>query len=177
MGEDAMAGSIDRVTAAAKAAGLKIEIRRMSASTRTADEAAAQCGCSVDQIVKSMIFQGDQTGTLYLFLLSGANRLDLPKAATLTGEPLSRADPRHVRDETGFAIGAVSPIGYLKPITAFADQALLAHAKVWTAAGAHDAVFAADRCADRCSGRRAGRHCRLNKPPVRCCVTEFPLNA
>ncbi|TIU82394.1 MAG: YbaK/EbsC family protein, partial [Mesorhizobium sp.] len=44
-----MAGSIDRVTKAAADAGLDIEIRRMGASTRTAEEAAAQCGCTVAQ--------------------------------------------------------------------------------------------------------------------------------
>ena len=65
-----MAGSIERVTEAAREAGLDIEIRRMGASTRTAEEAAAQCGCTVDQIVKSLIFQGKTSGDLYLFLLA-----------------------------------------------------------------------------------------------------------
>ena len=76
-----MAGSIERVTEAAKAAGLEIEIKRMGASTRTAEEAAEQCGCAVDQIVKSLVFQGNASGGLYLFLLAGSSRLDLAKAA------------------------------------------------------------------------------------------------
>ncbi len=138
-----MSGSIDRVTAAAAAAGLDIEIRRMGASTRTAEEAARQCGCTVDQIVKSLIFQGERSGNLYLFLLSGSSRLDLRKAAALSGEALQRADPRSIRDQTGFAIGGVSPIGHLRPIPTFADRKLLSHDRVWAAAGAHDAVFAA----------------------------------
>ena len=120
-----MAGSIDRVMAAAKAAGLEIEIRRMGASTRTAEEAAEQCGCVVDQIVKSLIFQGEASGKLYLFMVSGSSRLDLQKAAALAGEALKRAEPRFIRDRTGFAIGGVSPIGYLKPIPTFADEKLL----------------------------------------------------
>ena len=139
-----MAGSIDRVTAAAKAAGLDIKIKRMGASTRTAEEAAEQCGCRVDQIVKPLVFQGERSGNLYLFLLSGLSRLDLEKAAGATGEPLKRADPRQIRDETGFAIGGVSPLGHLTAIPAFADETLLAHERVWAAAGAHDAVFAAE---------------------------------
>jgi prolyl-tRNA editing enzyme YbaK/EbsC (Cys-tRNA(Pro) deacylase) len=137
-----MAGSIERVTKAAAAAGLQIEIKRMGASTRTAEEAAAQCGCTVAQIVKSLVFQGVESGRLFLFLVSGVNQLDLAKAASVAGEPLKRADPRHVRDETGFAIGGVSPIGHLIDIPAFADQTLLAFDRVWAAAGAHDAVFA-----------------------------------
>jgi prolyl-tRNA editing enzyme YbaK/EbsC (Cys-tRNA(Pro) deacylase) len=139
-----MAGSIERVEQAATAAGLHIAVKRMGASTRTAEEAAAQCGCAVGQIVKSLVFQGERSGKLYLFLVSGANQLDLTKAAALTGECLMRADPRHVRDETGFAIGGVAPIGHRIAIAAFADDALLQFDRVWAAAGAHDAVFAAE---------------------------------
>ncbi|MCF6110799.1 YbaK/EbsC family protein [Mesorhizobium muleiense] len=139
-----MAGSIDRVTRAAAEAGLDIEIRRMGASTRTAEEAAAQCGCTVAQIVKSLVFQGETSGTLFLFLVSGSNQLDLARAAALAGEPLKRADPRQIRDQTGFAIGGVAPIGHLIAIPAFADETLLGFDRVWAAAGAHDAVFAAE---------------------------------
>lgn len=137
-------GSIERVTQAARQAGLAIEVRRMGASTRTADEAAAQCGCTVAQIVKSLVFQGERSGRLYLFLVSGSRQLDLAKAAAMAGETLKRAEPRHIRDETGFAIGGVSPIGHRVPIAAFADRTLLAFDVVWAAAGAHDAVFAAE---------------------------------
>lgn len=59
-------------------------------------------------------------------------------------ETLKRADPRHIREETGFAIGGVSPIGHLIDIPAFADKTLLSFDKVWAAAGAHDAVFSAE---------------------------------
>ncbi len=138
-----MAGSIERVTLAAKEAGLRIEVMRMGASTRTAPQAAEQCGCSVAQIVKSLIFRGETTGNLYLFLLDGSARLDLDKAGSLAGEALTRADPSLVRERTGFAIGGVSPIGHLTTIEAFADNGLLLHDRVWAAAGAHDAVFAA----------------------------------
>ena len=117
-------GSIERVEQAAAAAGLAIEIRRMGASTRTAEEAAQQCGCATGQIVKSLVFQGNDSGRLYLFLMPGSNQLDLDKAAALTAEPLSRADPRKIRDETGFAIGGVAPIGHLIALAAFADEAL-----------------------------------------------------
>jgi prolyl-tRNA editing enzyme YbaK/EbsC (Cys-tRNA(Pro) deacylase) len=140
-------GSIERVEQAAADAGLAIEVKRMGASTRTAEEAAQQCGCGVGQIVKSLVFEGGESGRLYLFLVSGSNQLDLDKAASLTAEPLKRADPRKIRDETGFAIGGVAPIGHRTAITAFADETLMAYARVWAAAGAHDAVFAAEPAA------------------------------
>ena len=139
-----MSRSVDRVVAAAAAAGLDIEVRRMGASTRTAEEAAAQCGCGVAQIVKSLVFQGTAPRKLYLFLVSGDRRLDDAKAAALAGEALQRADPRPVRDVTGFAIGGVAPIGHLVEIDAFADETLLQWPVVWAAAGAHDAVFSAE---------------------------------
>jgi prolyl-tRNA editing enzyme YbaK/EbsC (Cys-tRNA(Pro) deacylase) len=139
-----MAGSIERVTEAARAAGMEIEVRRMGDSTRTSEDAARQCGCSVAQIMKSLIFQGETSGRLYLFLLQGSSRLDLAKAEVLTGEKLKRAEPRLIRDRTGFAIGGVSPIGHIAEIPAFAEEALLKHEVVWAAAGAHDAVFKAE---------------------------------
>lgn len=137
-------GSVERVAQAAREAGLDIDIRRMGGSTRTAEEAATQCGCAVGQIVKSLIYQGGRSGTLYLFLVSGANQLDLDKASALTAEPLQRADPRHIREETGFAIGGVSPLGHRIALPTFADKTLLGFELLWAAAGAHDAVFASD---------------------------------
>lgn len=139
-----MSKSINRVIAAAHEAGLPIEVKRMGDSTRTAEEAAQQCGCSVDQIVKSLIFTGEASNKLYLFLVSGAQKLDLNKAELLIGEPLSRADPKRIRDETGFAIGGVSPLGQPISVQRYADHALSAFSTVWAAAGAHDAVFEAE---------------------------------
>ncbi|MCC5777507.1 YbaK/EbsC family protein [Nitratireductor sp. B36] len=142
-----MSKSIKRVQQAADAAGLAIEIKRMGESTRTAEEAANQCGCSVAQIVKSLIFQGEQSQKLYLFLVSGSRQLDTGKAAALVGEPLKRADPRHIRDVTGFAIGGVSPLGQPDEVARFGDESLLGFDVVWAAAGAHDAVFSAEPAA------------------------------
>jgi len=116
----------------------------MPASTRTAEEAAAACGCAVGQIVKSLVFQGNRSGRLYLLLVSGANRVDMAKAAAQAGEPLDRADPRLVRERTGFAIGGVAPIGHLEPCPVLMDEDLLAYEVVWAAAGAPNAVFSVD---------------------------------
>ena len=54
------------------------------------------------------------------------------------------AEPRPIRDETGFAIGGVAPIGHLIAIPAYADETMLGFDRVWAAAGAHDAVLAAE---------------------------------
>ncbi|MFW2381471.1 MAG: YbaK/EbsC family protein, partial [Acidimicrobiales bacterium] len=51
--------SVGRVTSAAKAAGLELEIVEFPEGTRSAADAAAAVGCDVAQIVKSMIFSSD----------------------------------------------------------------------------------------------------------------------
>ena len=69
--------SADRVLEAARAAGLDITVTTMPATTRTAPDAAAACGCSVGQIVKSLVFRLAGSGRPVLLLVSGANRVDV----------------------------------------------------------------------------------------------------
>lgn len=135
-------GSARRVADAAAALGLSITIEHMPDTTRTAEDAAKACGCAVGQIVKSLIFEGADSGRLILLLVSGGHQADMEAVRQLTGEPLKRADPRRVREETGFAIGGVAPIGHLAPLPTLIDEALLTYDRVWAAAGAPNAVFA-----------------------------------
>jgi prolyl-tRNA editing enzyme YbaK/EbsC (Cys-tRNA(Pro) deacylase) len=135
---------LDRVRKAAAALGLDIEIVTMPASTRTAEEAAAACGCSVGAIVKSLVFVGRHSKRPYLILVSGANRVDQDAVADVLGEPLDRPDARFVRDVTGFAIGGVAPFGHVTPLATRIDRALTGYDRVWAAAGTPHAVFAAD---------------------------------
>ena len=136
-----MSKSVKRVERAAAELGLDITVKRMGESTRTAEDAAAACGCEVARIVKSLIFAGERTGDLVLLLVSGSNRVDMDKAAAAVGEPLIRADANEVRERTGFAIGGVSPIGHLEAPEIWIDETLLQFDHVWAAAGAPDAVF------------------------------------
>lgn len=136
-----MSASVARVTAALDAAGLPAQIIEPG-QARTAQDAAAACGCALDQIVKSLIFQG-ASGQLYLFLTAGGNRVDPDRAAAVAGEALGRADAQTVRDRTGFAIGGVAPLGHLDAPAIFADPRLLDFDTVWSAAGTPRHVFAA----------------------------------
>ncbi|MYZ46720.1 YbaK/EbsC family protein [Propylenella binzhouense] len=134
--------STDRVKLAAEACGLPIEIVEMPQSTRTAEEAAAACGTTVAQIVKSLVFRKASSGETVLILVSGVNRVDEKTIAGLLGDRLERPDARAVRDATGFAIGGVAPIGSIRPIATYMDRDLLSHETVWAAAGSPNAVFA-----------------------------------
>jgi prolyl-tRNA editing enzyme YbaK/EbsC (Cys-tRNA(Pro) deacylase) len=136
--------SLQKVQRTADSLGLSITVREMPQSTRTADEAATACGCSVGQIVKSLVFAGAESGTPFLLLVSGANRVDQAGVAGVLGEPLVRPDAAQVRDWTGFVIGGIPPFGHETPLRTFIDRDLLAHAEVWAAAGTPNAVFSVD---------------------------------
>jgi prolyl-tRNA editing enzyme YbaK/EbsC (Cys-tRNA(Pro) deacylase) len=133
-----------RVQEAARAKGLDVAIVEMAESTRTAEDAAAACGCAVAQIVKSLVFRGAESGKPYLMLVSGANRLDEKGVAAALGESLARPDAAYVRDVTGFAIGGIPPLGHATPMQVFIDEELLGYDTVWAAAGTPRAVFAVD---------------------------------
>jgi prolyl-tRNA editing enzyme YbaK/EbsC (Cys-tRNA(Pro) deacylase) len=132
------------VAQAAGKAGLDIDIRLMDASTRTAEEAAAACGCEVGQIVKSLVFQGKQTGKPILLLVSGANRVKENAVAREIGEKIVRPDADFVREKTGFAIGGIPPLGHSQPLETWFDKALLQYQTVYAAAGTPNAIFAVD---------------------------------
>ena len=135
--------STDRVRAAAERAGLAIEIVEMPQSTRTAAEAAAACGCSVAQIVKSLIFRKATSGDPVLLLVSGKNRVDEKAVKASLGDTLKRVDADDVRGLTGFAIGGVAPLGSTTPLATYMDEDLMAFDVIWAAAGAPVAVFSA----------------------------------
>jgi prolyl-tRNA editing enzyme YbaK/EbsC (Cys-tRNA(Pro) deacylase) len=139
---DAPLAATGRVEAAARALGLAIEVSTMPASTRTAVEAAAACGCAVGQIVKSLVFVGRDSDRPLLLLVSGSNRVDEAGVAGVVGEPLARPDAKRVREVTGYAIGGIPPFGHATPLRTFLDEDLLAHPVVWAAAGTPNAVFA-----------------------------------
>ncbi|AGT07492.1 YbaK/EbsC family protein [Paracoccus aminophilus] len=137
-----MSKSLNRVKSALEAAGIAAEVKEMEASTRTAEDAARAVGCEVDQIAKSIIFRGEDSGHVVLFLTAGGNRVDAAKATAVAGQPLGKADAALIRAETGFAIGGVAPVGHLSEITAFFDPRLGEFAEVWAAAGTPNHVFA-----------------------------------
>lgn len=137
-----MSKSLARVIAALNDAGLKTAPVEMPAETRTAQQAADAAGCALNQIVKSILFQG-QSGQLYLFLTAGGNQVDVAKASALAGEPLGRAEINIVRTVTGFAIGGVAPVGHLTPCPSWMDPTLMGFDRIWAAAGTPRHIFPA----------------------------------
>jgi len=136
--------SAQKVQAALVARGFSFEVQELNQSTRTAAEAAAAIGCDVAQIAKSILFRGESSGRAVLVIASGTNRVDEKAVAELLGEQPGKADADFVRQQTGFVIGGVPPIGHDKPITTFIDEDILAFDTIWAAAGTPFAVFRLD---------------------------------
>ena len=133
--------SAQRVQEALERHGIPCRVVELPGSTRTALEAAQAVGCDVAQIVKSLVFQGQESGRPVLILTSGANRVKEKKAAPHVGEPIIQAPPDYVREKTGFAIGGVPPVAHAQEPLTLIDQDLLAWPEVWAAAGTPHAVF------------------------------------
>lgn len=153
-----MSKSLKRVRAEADKLSLGIDILELTVSTKTAQQAADAISVDVDQIAKSIIFRGSNSGQALLFLTAGGNRVDLNAATKVSGEALDRADAAFIRAETGFAIGGVSPLGHIKQNPAYFDPRLLEFEEIWAAAGTPNHMFniAPQRLADAIGATIAG---------------------
>lgn len=137
-----MSKSLARVKAALEAAGITPDVKEMQDDTRTARQAADAAGCHLDQIAKSILFRGEASGRLHLFLTAGGNQVCASKASALAGEALGRADAALIRAQSGFAIGGVAPLGHLTRCPGYMDPRLLQFPCVWAAAGTPRHIFA-----------------------------------
>jgi prolyl-tRNA editing enzyme YbaK/EbsC (Cys-tRNA(Pro) deacylase) len=136
-----MSKSLKRVKAALIDAGIKTDVMEMAGETRTAADAAREASCEIDQIAKSIIFRGEISGDVILFITAGGNQVDPGRAAQVAREALGRADAAFVRQSTGFAIGGVAPIGHLTAPQVFFDPRLQDFDVVYAAAGTPRHIF------------------------------------
>src|SRR5262245_43417826 len=70
-----LSSSARRVRDALARKGLHCNVLEMPKTTRTAQDAAAAIGCSVEQIAKCLIFKTSRTGRPILVIASGPNRV------------------------------------------------------------------------------------------------------
>lgn len=134
--------AVKRVVAAMETFSIKGEIRVLSETAKSAAEAAAGLGIEVGQIASSIIFKLPNETPL-LVITSGRHRVDTELVANKLGiEKLERVDADYVKEKSGFSIGGVAPIGWIKtPSLTLIDEALNDYEVVWAAAGHPHAVF------------------------------------
>ena len=136
-----MKSSVQRVIDTLTGLDIHSQVKELPDSTRTAQEAANAVDCHLGQIVKSLVFQTKSSLKPILILTSGENQVNENMVGELLGEEIKFAPARFVREQTGFAIGGVSPYGLIKEIPIFIDEDLLKYEVIWAAAGSHNAVF------------------------------------
>jgi prolyl-tRNA editing enzyme YbaK/EbsC (Cys-tRNA(Pro) deacylase) len=144
--------SVKRVRTELESHGVTTEIRHLSDTARTAVDAANVLEVEVGQIASSIVFKIDteQGERPLLVVTSGRHRVDTAMVATALGVPkLGRADADFVRLWSGFAIGGVSPIGWLHDGEVFqpqtiVDTALIDYEVVWGACGHTHVVCSLD---------------------------------
>ena len=121
----------------------KLEVICLEQSARTAQDAATALGCDVGAIVKSLLFKaGDR---FILGLVAGDKRCSLNKLKKILNEKdVSMASPDQVKENTGYTIGGVSPVGHLKECEIFIDETLVRFNDIFGAAGHPNAVFKID---------------------------------
>jgi Cys-tRNA(Pro) deacylase len=133
--------SVQRVLDELDSLNIPTNFLELPQSSRTAKEAAEAVGCHVSQIVKSLVFETENSHKPILVLTSGSNKVNEVVVGTLIGEKINFASVEYVREMTGFAIGGVSPFGLKVKIRTFIDEDLQKHPLIWAAAGSHQAVF------------------------------------
>jgi prolyl-tRNA editing enzyme YbaK/EbsC (Cys-tRNA(Pro) deacylase) len=131
----------DRLAECARDLGIRVEVQRLEASTRTVADAAVAVGCEEAEIAKSIVFVAD--GDPVVCVASGQHRVDTEKVAdALDVAEVRQAAAEEVRAATGFAIGGVPPFGHDLPV--LFDEDLLRHRRVWAAAGDPNSLFEVD---------------------------------
>ena len=117
-----------------------LEVIILENSARTAQDAAKALSCDVGAIVKSLLFKTGDSFTLCL--VAGDKRCSLNKLKKIKDKKdISMATPEDVKNQTGYTIGGVSPIGHLKKIEIIIDNSLERFNELFAAAGHPNCVF------------------------------------
>ncbi len=117
-----------------------LEVIVLKDTARTAQDAATALGCDVGAIVKSLLFKTGDNFTLCL--VAGDKRCSLNKLKKIKDEKdISMASPEEVKNQTGYTIGGVSPVGHLNKLEIFIDKSLEKFNELFAAAGHPNCVF------------------------------------
>ena len=118
--------------------GLKVIV--LETSARTALEAANSLKCEVGAIIKSLLFRAEKS--FVLCLVSGDKKCSLNKIKKITlKKDISMANPEEVKNQTGYTIGGVSPVGHIKSVDIMIDSSLNRFNELYGAAGHPNCIF------------------------------------
>ena len=125
---------VERVASFLRATGAEARIEEFATETPTAEAAADAVGCTLGQIVQSLVFVCD--GTPVVALVPGDRRADSSKVARLAGARRAAiAKPAEVVESTGFEPGGVAPFPLERVPVVLVERTLVRHPILWAGAG------------------------------------------
>ena len=117
-----------------------LSVTELENTARTAVDAAKSLNCEVGAIVKSLLFKNGNN--YFLCLVSGDKRCSLNKLKKFfNSKDLSMASPNDVKEQTGYTIGGVSPIGHTNSLQILIDSSLNRFKDLFAAAGHPNCIF------------------------------------
>lgn len=132
---------VERVAAFLRAAGAEARIEEHARPTATAGGAADAVGCTLGQIVKTLVLLCDDAPLVVL--VPGDRRADTGKVARLAGARRSAvATAEQVVAVTGWQPGAVAPFPLPGVHAVLVERTLFRHRTVWTGAGSESHLVA-----------------------------------
>jgi len=109
-------------------------------SARTAKDAANSLNCEVGAIVKSLLLKIDNN--FLLCLIAGDKRCSLNKIKKIKNSKNVRmASAEEVKEQTGYTIGGVSPVGHKYKLEILIDSSLNRFKAIFAAAGHPNCIF------------------------------------
>ena len=132
--------AVKRAKEALKKFNSEIKVIELEQTARTANDAANSLNTEVGSIVKSLLFRNE--GNFLLCLVSGDKRCSLNKLKKIfNSKDLSMASPDEVKDQTGYTIGGVSPVGHKNKLEILVDVSLNRFKNLYAAAGHPNCIF------------------------------------
>jgi len=124
--------------------GVKARILTFEKHTMTVRDAERQLGISRERIIKSMLFI-DENKAPVLGIVTGDRKISDKKLRKACGaRKLKLADPQTVKRLTGYEVGALPPVGHVKPIRTFIDLKVMSFERVYGGGGAVNALLEID---------------------------------
>ena len=132
--------AVIRVQKALNEFNQNIKIIILESTARTAKDAANALNCEIGAIVKSLLLKADDG--FILCLIPGDKKCSLNKLKKIISKKdVCMADADQVKENTGFSIGGVSPVGHLKKIDVLVDKTFDRFKDVFAAAGHPNSIF------------------------------------
>ena len=131
---------VKRAEKALKQFNETLSVTELENTARTAIDEATSLNCEVVAIIKSLLFKNGDN--YFLCLVSGDKRCSLNKLKKFfNSKDLSMASPDEVKDQTGYTIGGVSPIGHINSLQILVDSSLNRFKDLYAAAGHPNCIF------------------------------------